>query len=106
MDSITTGNHVAWIEAFWAAGATGDITCVFRSFENSTVHIPGGDPDATNTREAIAATISNPGDGSTAATAQTNLGFTQPDTSASFYWTWACKLPPGTGINQVGVGIW
>ncbi len=87
------------VVGFFDTGVTANIDCVWREFAWPTIHVPGGTPDAGNTINTMSFTIPNPG--TTPATAFNNYSAAAFSTAADNYYTIACKLPPGTGINQV-----
>ncbi len=76
-----------------------EVTCVAREFDDGSTHVPGG---ITNGVEnAITATASRsftvPG------VSNASWNFTYDDTSVYSYWTFTCRLAPGTGINSIDV---
>jgi hypothetical protein len=85
--------------AYFGPGVTANIDCVWREFAYPTIHVPGGTPDAGNTINADAFTITAPV--TTPGVAYSNYSPTAFSISSDNYYTIACKLPPGTGINSV-----
>lgn len=101
-DLVLTVNPIQGVVVgFWDTGITSSIDCIFREFNFSTIHVPGGAPDAANTINAVTVSIPAP-----VTTPGVTVGFFNPandDTSGDNAWTFACKLPPGTGVNQIAV---
>lgn len=100
---VGTGNVIVAPVGFFDTGVTADITCIWREFDYTSIHVPGGNPDTINTINAVVGTIVNPG--STPATNFVNISPTTPSAVYSNYYTVACLLPPGTGINQILVNL-
>jgi len=95
--NVVTGIIGATV-GYFGPGVTANIDCVWREFHRDSIHTPGGLADAGHTINAEAFTINNPG-----ATPAVTWGLYTPTTFDTFednYHTVACKLPPGTGINE------
>jgi hypothetical protein len=97
----TTGMN-GYAIGFFENGTEGDINCVMRGFDYYTEHIPSQNPDAANTYYTEAFTITNPG--TAPGTAGINV-YPTVDTfnDSTTIITYACLLPPGTGINLFGL---
>jgi hypothetical protein len=95
-----TASLTGGVFAFFDTGVTTDIQCVWREFYIGTIHVPGGDLDAGNTINAEAFTILAP-----VTTPGSSFGLFIPTTFTTVsdhFYSIACKLPPGTGINGFG----
>ncbi len=89
----------AYATIFFNAGVTADATCIAREYDNNTEALIGGDLDPLNTMNAVTVIMSPFGAGPS--TTEGFMSFTVDDNSIQQYYTVACKLPPGTGLNAI-----
>lgn len=91
------------VAGFFDTGVTANIDCIWREFNVFTIHVPGVALDAANTINAVAFTIPPP-----VPTPGVSFIVYSPSTFSSAsdnFYSIACKLPPGTGINGVGLNL-
>ena len=93
-------NVTGYVNAYFSDQSASDaeVDCGIREFSYSSTHIPGGPSDALN---VTSTTITRPG--IVPGVTFNNWAFADNSASSYVYWTVACKIPPGTGINSVDV---